>query len=216
LSSENKREEGFDTQTTCPLCRDDMIIHWQSDNIPFFGEVMYVTSRCGCGFRFTDTMILTQKDPIRCELKVEKEEDLNCRVIRSTSGTIRIPELGIVVEPGNVSDSYVTNIEGLLCRVRDVVETAIKWSEDDPEKEALGKKLLEKLNDALSSKANLTVIMEDPLGNSTIISEKASCKNLTSEEASSLKTGMIILDADSSEFKVDTSENVQPLGNDYK
>jgi zinc finger protein len=161
-------------------------------------------------------MILAQKEPTRCELKIEKEEDLNCRVIRSISGTIRIPELGIVVEPGNVSDSYVTNVEGLLCRVRDVVETAIKWSEDDPEKEAAGKKILERLNDTLSSKANLTVIMEDPLGNSTIISERASCSNLTSEEASALKTGMVILDADSADFKVDSSENIQPLGNDYK
>ncbi|ADE36309.1 ZPR1 zinc finger domain-containing protein [Methanohalophilus mahii] len=216
MNPENEKKEGFDTQTTCPLCHNEMIIHWQSDDIPFFGEVMYVTSRCECGFRFTDTMILAQKEPIRCELKIEKEEDLNCRVIRSISGTIRIPELGIVVEPGNVSDSYVTNVEGLLFRVRDVVETAIKWSEDDPEKEAAGKKILERLNDTLSSKANLTVIMEDPLGNSTIISERASCSNLTPEEASALKTGMVILNADSADLKVDSSENIQPLGNDYK
>ena len=71
---------------------------------------------------------------MRYELSVESPEDLDARVIRSTSGTIRIPEMGIIVEPGTVSDSYITNIEGVLQRVQKVLMTASKWVQEDEEK----------------------------------------------------------------------------------
>lgn len=204
--------QNFETFTSCPLCHEDLIIHWKSDNIPFFGEVMYITALCDCSFRFTDTMILTQREPVRYEMTIETVEDLDARVVRSTSGTIRIPELGIEVEPGIISDSYVTNIEGVLDRIQNVVITASKWVKDDEEKYALSLEILKKMSDAKLGKQKLTIIIEDPLGNSAIISDKAVSKTLTTEESKDLKTGMIIFDVDSSEMTVDTSENVQPLG----
>ena len=173
---------------------------------------MYITALCDCSFRFADTMILTQREPVRYEMTIETVEDLNARVIRSTSGTIRIPELGIDVEPGTISDSYVTNIEGVLDRIQNVVITASKWVKDDEEKYAIGMDILKKMNDARLGKQKLTIIIEDPLGNSAIISDKAVSKTLTTEESKDLKTGMIIFDVDSSEMTVDTSDNVQPLG----
>ncbi len=157
-------------------------------------------------------MILTQREPVRYEMKIETIEDLNARVVRSTSGTIRVPELGIDVEPGTISDSYVTNIEGVLDRIQDVVIMASKWVKDDEEKYAISQDILKKMNDARLGKQKLTIIIEDPLGNSAIISDKAVFKTLSQEESKDLKTGMIIFDMDSSEMAVDTSENVQPLG----
>ena len=212
MITQQSPKQNFETVTTCPLCHEDLIIHWESDNIPFFGEVMYITALCDCSFRFTDTMILTQREPVRYEMTIETVEDLNARVIRSTSGTIRIPELGIDVEPGTISDSYVTNIEGVLDRIQNVVITASKWVKDDEEKYALSLEILKKMNDARLGKQKLTIIIEDPLGNSAIISDKAVSKTLTTEESKDLKTGMIIFDVDSSEMAVDTSDNVQPLG----
>ena len=212
MTTKQNPVQNFETVTTCPLCHEDLIIHWESDNIPFFGEVMYITALCDCSFRFTDTMILTQREPVRYEMTIETIEDLNARVVRSTSGTIRIPELGIDVEPGMISDSYVTNIEGVLDRIQNVVMTASEWVKDDEEKYALSLEILKKMNDARLGKQKLTVIIEDPLGNSAIISDKAVSKTLTTEESKDLKTGMIIFDVDSSEMSVDTSDNVQPLG----
>ena len=74
---------------------------------------------------------------MRYELDVDGLDDLNSRVIRSTSGTIRIPELGIDVEPGSISDSYVTNIEGVLDRILKVVMSATRWAEQEDEAEQL-------------------------------------------------------------------------------
>ncbi|MDK2891853.1 ZPR1 zinc finger domain-containing protein [Methanohalophilus sp.] len=201
--------KGFETRSSCPLCHGDLIIHWQEDEIPYFGAVMYISTRCSCGFRFADTMILSQKDPVRCKLSVENLEDLNARVIRSTSGTIRVPELGIVVEPGSISDSYVTNIEGLLTRIRDVVITATKWCKEEPEKYAVGNSILARINDVLEGLGGISIIIEDPLGNSAIISDKAVCETLSPEEAAGLKTGMIVFDVDTSSLKADTSEDGQ-------
>lgn len=117
-------------------------------------------------------MILSSKEPMRYELSVENSEDLDARVIRSTSGTIRIPEMGIVVEPGTISDSYVTNIEGVLQRVQNVLMTASRWVQEDEEKFARSQELLCMLNEVIEGKRTITVVIEDPLGNSAIISKK--------------------------------------------
>jgi zinc finger protein len=140
-------------------------------------------------------------------------EDLNARFIRSTSGTVRIPELGIDVEPGMASESYVTNIEGILDRIKDVVITATNWVKDDETKYARGIEVQNVLDGAMNGKGKLTVVIEDPLGNSAIISDSAISRPLTREEAGKLKTGMIVFDVDSSELTVDVSEKSQPIGN---
>lgn len=213
MNSQQPEQQSFDTQSTCPLCHETLAIHWQGDNIPYFGEVMYITTLCcNCGFRFADTMILGQKEPMRYEMTVEDVQDLNARVIRSTSGTIRLPELGIDVEPGLVSDSYVTNIEGVLDRIKNVVMTATRWASEDEAKYNHGLELQKTLEDVMDGKQKLKIVIEDPLGNSAIISDKAICKKLDPLEAGNLKTGMIIYDVNSEEITVDQSDNAQPLG----
>jgi zinc finger protein len=189
-------------------------MNWQRDNIPYFGEIMYISANCQCGFRFADTMILSSKEPMRYELSVDSPEDLDARVIRSTSGTIRIPEMGIIVEPGTVSESYITNIEGVLQRVKSVLITASKWAQEDKEKFSKSQELLCMLEGVIEGKRKITVIIEDPLGNSAIISKKVVATRLTKEEAEKLNTGMIVFDVDKSELTHDVSDNVQPLGKD--
>jgi len=157
-------------------------------------------------------MILSIKEPMRYEMPVETSEDLDARVIRSTSGTIRIPEMGVTIEPGSVSESYVTNIEGVLQRVRDVLLTASRWVKGDKEKSLRSEELLCMLEDVIEGKRKITVIVEDPLGNSAIISKKVKATRLSEEEAETLNTGMVVFDVNKSELVNDVSDNVQPLG----
>jgi zinc finger protein len=208
------KQESFETRIPCPLCHNDLVMTWQRDEIPYFGEIMYISAKCQCSFRFADTMLLSSKEPMRYELLVETQEDLNARVIRSTSGTIRIPEMGITIEPGAVSESYITNVEGVMQRVQSVLMTASGWVQEDEEKFARSKELLCMLEEVLESKNKITVIIEDPLGNSAIISKKVIATKLSKEEAENLTTGMIVFDIDKSELEHDVSDNVQPLGGD--
>lgn len=172
---------------------------------------MYITAACDCSFRFADTLILSQKEPMRYELLVENLEDLNSRVVRSTSGTIRIPELGIDVEPGSISDSYVTNIEGVLDRILSVVITATKWCEDDEERHSRGLEVQKALEEIIEGLRPVTIVIEDPFGNSAIISDKVKSCVLPSEEADCLKTGMIVFDTNSSEMELDASDSEHRL-----
>jgi zinc finger protein len=190
----NKVTTPIFTQTTCPLCSNSIIITWQADDIPFFGEVMYTSAQCKCGFKYADTFILTQREPARFTFKVQSIADLDVRVIRSTSGTIRIPELEINVEPGPASDSYVSNIEGVLCRIEDVLGMVSRWEDEPPETIQRAEDLLASMELIRNGKMEITLIIEDPLGNSAIVSEKACKEPLSSEEVEKLKTGIIVLE----------------------
>jgi len=96
------------TIANCPVCCQEMQFCWETKEIPYFGEAMVISGVCSCGFRHSDTILLTQKEASRYTLEVAAIEDLDARVIRSSSGTIRVPELGIDIEPGYASESYIS------------------------------------------------------------------------------------------------------------
>ncbi|MCC2509395.1 ZPR1 zinc finger domain-containing protein [Methanimicrococcus blatticola] len=211
--------DNFETQSSCPLCQADMAIKWQKDTIPYFGDIMYTTATCDqCTFKFADTIILSSKDPVCYSLQIKTGADLDARFIRSTSGTIVIEELGIMVEPGPISESYVTNVEGVLQRIRGVIESTVRWSEMDGdfEKVDIALDLINKIDAVIdnpeTAPAALTLQIKDPLGNSAIISANAESRKLNEEELENLKTGMIILDAEKDEIIYDISDEAGPIG----
>ena len=186
------------TTSSCPICNADITFDWETKEIPHFGEAMIIAGVCeSCGFRVSDTILLSQGEPVRYAITIEEPADLNARVIRSTSGTIRIPELGIDVEPGPASEAYISNVDGVLQKVRDIVVFATKSAMDAGAEENVrrGECILERICRAMEGEGPLTVILEDPLGNSAIVSEKAVSTKLTPEECEDLETGMIILDS---------------------
>jgi zinc finger protein len=186
------------TTSSCPICNAEITFDWETKDIPHFGEAMVIAGVCeSCGFRLSDTILLNQGEPVRYTITIEDAEDLNARVIRSTSGTIRLPELGIDVEPGPASDAYISNVEGVLQKVKGIVAFATKSARDAgvEENTRRGECILERIEQAMNGIGPLTIILEDPLGNSAIVSEKAVSTRLTPEECEDLETGMIILDS---------------------
>jgi len=121
---------------------------------------------------------------------------LNVRVVRSGSCTYRFPEWGIDVEPGPAADAFITNIEGLLFRVRSVVETAGGFAEHKEEK-LRAKEILEEIKAALHGEFSFTLILEDPAGVSGILPDDMTLvkyEELTPEEASRLKGAPLWVD----------------------
>ncbi len=180
------------TRSTCPLCSRELTTNWVPDNIPFFGEVMHITSLCDCGLKYSDTLVLSQREPVHYEMKVRSTDDLDARVVRSTSGTIRIPELGIDIEPGPASESYISNIEGVLERVEEILCMVTRWGEEDKTRRAM--ELLSNVEKTRAGKYEITLVIDDPLGNSAIIAENAVFRKLTRDEINNLKTGMIMFE----------------------
>jgi zinc finger protein len=182
----------------CPMCRraGHLTMLSTTVEVPYFGEGLETTLRCdACGFRHADFMILSQKDPVRLSLACSTEADLSVRVIRSNSGTIRIPELGFLAEPTPLSESFVSNVEGVLERAKDVLLTALEFHGEDPDKHALLDEYLRRFEAFRNARAPFTLVLDDPHGNSAIVSDRVEKRALTPDEVAELKTGMILLDS---------------------
>ena len=92
-------------------------------------------------------------------------------VAASASGAIRIPELGVEIDPGPACEGFVSNIEGVLDRIEDVVTGVLTWAEGEERENALA--LRERIALAREGSVPFTLIIEDPTGNSAIVSPKA-------------------------------------------
>jgi zinc finger protein len=158
-------------QGRCPYCEREIQYLYQTENIPYFSDILIVSGRCECGYRHADTMILDGGEPARWEIRVEGPEDLNARVVRSASGAMRIPQLGVEIDPGPACEGFVSNVEGVLGRIDDVVAGVLTWAEGEERENALT--LRTRIELAREGSLPFTLTIEDPTGNSAIISPKA-------------------------------------------
>ncbi len=155
----------------CPECSNKATFYETTHNVPNFGKIVITTIVCShCSFRYTDVLnVESSKKAKKFKAIIEKPEDLNIKVIRSSSSTIKIEELGLEVNPGSISEGYYSNIEGILERF----ENAINAIETN-DKKTLNEinKRLEQIKKAKNSKIKFTVILEDPYGNSALVGKK--------------------------------------------
>ena len=155
----------------CPSCNTEIDYLYKTENIPYFSDILIISAICpSCGYRFVDTQLLKHGEPARHTLAIESADDLSVRVVRSMSASIEIPELGVRIDPGPQCQGFVSNVEGVLDRIEAVVKGALRWG-TEVEKENAAALLL----DIAKVKAGtfpITLIVEDPNGNSGIEAEK--------------------------------------------
>ncbi|MBR3197262.1 MAG: ZPR1 zinc finger domain-containing protein [Methanobrevibacter sp.] len=179
----------------CPACGIEGVAKsiMKELEIPHFGQVMETTLQCpSCGFKHSDILALEHKDPAKYVLEINKNT-LSVRVVRSQSATVIIPEAGIKVEPGPKSEGYVTNVEGVLTRFESAVIRALKLFDDD-ESQRNGKSTLEFVQELKKGNGTATLIILDPFGQSSIVSDSAEVSEIPEEELHGLKTGFSIIE----------------------
>lgn len=157
----------------CPFCgAGKAVLREEEIDIPYFGRVFVLSMECpDCNTRKSDVEPAEKKEPCKYTLEVNSEDDLNIKIVKSGEATVKIPHV-ITMEPGPASNGYVTNVEGLLERVKKVIESAME-SEDDPAAKKKAKNMIKKLNKVLFGREKIKIILEDATGHSAIISEKA-------------------------------------------
>lgn len=158
----------------CPVCGEAKLTLIEEEmDIPFFGKAFLFSMKCsGCNYNLADVEFAEQKDPCKIEFEVSNKKDMNVRVVKSSTATIKIPQMRTTITPGVNSEGYVSNIEGLLGRFKKVLEYQRDTAEeDDVRKHA--KNLLKKLWKVECGDEKLKIIIEDPSGNSAIISDRA-------------------------------------------
>jgi len=157
----------------CPLCNTEIEYLYHTENIPYFSELLIISAVCPtCGWRFIDTQLLKNAEPSRWELPLGSPDDMNVRVVRSMTGAISIPELGIRIDPGPACEGFVSNVEGVLNRVEAVLDNLCSWADTDEEREQACL-MKDRLNEVRGGSLPVTLVIEDLSGNSVIIADHA-------------------------------------------
>jgi len=163
-------------------------------DIPYFGEALQTTVLCeACGFRHADVLLTKQGDPTRHSLTVRGSGDLDARVVRSSSCTVRVPELGAIMEPGPRSEAFISNAEGVLHKFRDILEFLGRNASTKARRDEAARSL-RSLNRMIEGAEPFTLVLEDPFGNSGILHEAAEVRPLTKDEVRGLKTGVFTIE----------------------
>lgn len=186
-------------EAICPACgHHGLEYRAEQVDLPYLGNSLETMLRCtACGYRHTDFMLTDQREPTRFSYTVAAEEDMAVRVVRASSGTVRIPELGILIEPGMASEAFISNVEGVLVRIERVLHQLRNDAQG-----ADGQEMLERIMELEETMQNMrkgtappvTLILDDPLGNSAIVHEGALRQRIPDEEAAKLKVGAFVID----------------------
>ncbi|NTV22913.1 MAG: ZPR1 zinc finger domain-containing protein [Nanoarchaeota archaeon] len=157
----------------CPMChKDTLTLREMRREIPFFGPCYIFSMDCsGCDYHMADVeREEDQGKKVKFTLEIADEKDLSIRVIKSSQATIKIPRF-IEITPGPVSNGYVTYVEGILNRIKKVLEG--QQDDEDPAVRTKVKNQLKKIGRVLWGREKMTLVIEDPTGNSAIVSDKA-------------------------------------------
>lgn len=169
IDSERLRKLGEEL-LKCPVCgvralRVGIYLY----DVPHFGEVILETGRCqSCGYRWTDVTVAEAGSGRRLRLRVKGDKELRALVVKSSSATVIIPELGVEIRPGPAAVGYITTVEGIVRRVLEHVPSEC-FNEGSGCHDVI--KMLE---DAANGKIGFTLILEDPMGRSGIKGEGVS------------------------------------------
>lgn len=159
------------------------------DDVPYLGRILEFISFCNvCSFRSINVSAMDVRKPTRFQAKIKGEKGLKVRVVRSNTGILRIPELGVRIDPGPACQGFVSNVEGVLHRVMEIADLLEMDSEGIERERVI--ELRNKIKLALDGKLEFTLIVEDPFGNSGLYSDEEypiDREELSEEEANVLK-----------------------------
>ncbi len=187
------RESALDAP--CPVCgHRPMVLRSLDLDLPYFGGALQTILLCvACGYRHADLLLTTRREPVRLTLRVERPDQLSARVARSSSGTIRIPELGASMEPGPQAEAFVSNVEGVLRKFLDVVQGQEATADDSVDRKRLAA-VRARIEGLIEGRESFTFVLEDPTGNSTVVHADTVRKVLSPEEAARLKSPEAVFD----------------------
>ena len=163
----------------CPVCFKQTATFTEYETVdPYAGPISIFAIKCkDCGFKNSDIELINPGVPAEYKIDIEGKEDLSIRVIKSGECEIKIPSFRISVDSGANSEGYISNIEGLLLKFKQRVES-LKEGEEDKNKRKKIKNILKGIDEVLEGEKKITIKLIDKSGNSSIISDKVEMKKL--------------------------------------
>ncbi|MFA6073796.1 MAG: ZPR1 zinc finger domain-containing protein [Candidatus Woesearchaeota archaeon] len=178
IKKEVKKEDDFNIDILegepCPFCHKNTLTLRQAEReVPYFGNLLIYSMDCEnseCNYHKADVEADEQKSPVKLSFEISSEEDLKVRVIKSSNATVKIAHIGSI-EPGEASNGYITNIEGVLNRIKKQIELLRDTADEESDKKK-AKNMLKKLMRVMMGQEKLVITLVDPSGNSAIISDR--------------------------------------------
>ena len=157
----------------CPMCmKDTLTVYEYQTEVSHFGNAFLFSVECSnCGFKLSDVEFENSQNPVKWTFVVENEDDLRPLVVKSSQALVKLGNI-MKMEPGIGSDGFITTVEGLILRGKEILQQLYDSEEDKDEKKKIWDSI-KKLNKVLWGDAKLKITIEDPYGNSAIVSDKA-------------------------------------------
>ncbi|XP_022913962.1 zinc finger protein ZPR1 [Onthophagus taurus] len=164
--------------TNCNNCGALCETNMKVTNIPHFKDVVIMATLCEkCGNRTNEVKSGGGIEPhgVHIEVDIHGKEDFSRDLLKSETCSLSIPQLDLEVGPWALGGRFTT-VEGLLTAVKDQLSDPrynhmVGDSQDTEQKDKL-QEFMTKFNEILEGKRMVTVILDDPAGNSYIQSLK--------------------------------------------
>ncbi|KAL1407014.1 nucleolar zinc-finger protein [Vanrija albida] len=123
-----------EVESLCMRCHEQGVTRLLLTTIPYFKEIIVSSFHCDhCGFRDTEIQSAGEIQPKGCVYTVHllNREDLQRQIVKSSWGTVTVPELQLTIPPGR---GQLSTIEGILRdTVRDLaIEQPVRRHLDPP------------------------------------------------------------------------------------
>ncbi|XP_043785071.1 zinc finger protein ZPR1 [Apis laboriosa] len=159
-------------RTNCPECNCPCETNMKLTNIPHFKEVVIMATVCdSCGHRTNEVKSGGGIEPmgVKIEVTIIGREDFNRDLLKSETCHMQIPELELEIGPAALGGRFTT-IEGILVAIKEQLSSSTAFSGDssDPETVKRMEIFISHLNEVLEGKRKITLVLDDPAGNSYI------------------------------------------------
>ncbi|CAB0040592.1 unnamed protein product [Trichogramma brassicae] len=158
--------------TNCPECNAPCQTNMKMTKIPYFKEVVIMATVCdACGHKTNEVKSGSGIEPqgVMIKIEIEGKEDFSRDLLKSETCYMRIPELDLEVSPTTLGGRFTT-VEGVISAVRDQLSTSTVLTGDSADTETTKRmdNFISQLNKILEGEMKVTLILDDPAGNSYI------------------------------------------------
>ena len=151
----------------CPICNTETKLSIYAHDVPVVGTLLLFVLTCpSCGYRYRDSVPLAHAGKhVRITIKLNKPQALNTLLYRSPYANVSIPELDVEISAGPANPGEITTPEALLLKLAETLFPLCTTIEN-PEKCF---DVVNKLVQAANGEIEVTLVIDDPSGLSTIL-----------------------------------------------
>ncbi|XP_063905343.1 zinc finger protein ZPR1 [Zophobas morio] len=160
--------------TNCTNCNSPCQTNMKMTKIPHFKEVVIMATTCDfCGHRTNEVKSGggVEAKGVHIEVDVNGRADFSRDVLKSETCDLKIPELDLEVGPHALGGRFTT-VEGLLVAMKDQLNDSgfshmFRDSQNDESKAKMDA-FFKKFDQILDGASKVTIVLDDPAGNSYI------------------------------------------------